>query len=66
MRNKIVLDKIAVSGSLVSYEYHVNDGLNSFFKVRRMFIQYDEDVTDVPLSLLSVPFVSSNFRDHVP
>ena len=59
MRNKIVLDKITFNKNLVLYDFHTNNELNSFFKTHRMFIQYEEDVADVPLSLLTIPFVNT-------
>jgi len=59
MRNKIVLDKITVRNNLVLYDYHSNDDLSAFFRTNRLFIQYEEDVSQVPLSLLTIPFVNT-------
>ena len=59
MKNKIVLDKIIVEKNLVLYEFHTNDELRGYFRIQRMFIQYEEDVSDVPLSILSIPFVNT-------
>lgn len=59
MRNKIVLDKITIHKNLVLYDFHTNDELNRFFKTQRMFIQYEEDMADVPFSLLTIPFVNT-------
>ena len=59
MSNKIVLDNITVKNNLVLYDYHTNDELSVFFNTQRMFIQYEEDVADVPLSILAIPFVNT-------
>lgn len=59
MKNKIVLDKITVENNLVLYDFHTNDELSDYFETQRMFIQYEEDVSDVPLSILSIPFVNT-------
>lgn len=59
MKNKIVLDKIIVEKNLVLYDFHTNDELSDYFETQRMFIQYEEDVSDVPLSILSIPFVNT-------
>ena len=59
MRNKIVLDKISVNNKVVIYDYHTSDKLDKFFNTQRMFIQYEEDVADIPLSILTIPFVNT-------
>lgn len=59
MKNKIVLDRIIVEKNLVLYDFHTNDELRGYFRTQRMFIQYEEDVSDVPLSVLSIPFVNT-------
>lgn len=59
MKNKIVLDKIIVEKNLVLYDFHTNDELSCYFKTQRMFIQYEEDVSDIPVSILSIPFVNT-------
>ena len=56
--NKIVLDKIVKSSNLVKYFFHVNDSLSPYFKANYLFIQYDDDITSVPLSILTIPFVN--------
>jgi len=58
MRNKIVLQRITVDGSLVKYEYSVSEKLKRFFTTESMFLRYDRAMTEVPLSILSIPFVN--------
>ena len=59
MKNKIVLDRIIVEKNLVLYDFHTNDELRGYFRTQRMFIQYEEDVSDVSSSILSIPFVNT-------
>ena len=56
--NKIVLDSITVENQLVKYQFHTNKALASYFKTQTMFLQYEEDMTDVPVSILTIPFVN--------
>ena len=54
----IVLDKIDIRENVVEYHYSVSKGLKRFFTTSKMFLEYDELMYDVPLSVLSIPFVS--------
>ena len=56
--NKIVLQYITVDGSLVKYRFSVNNELKRYFATDVMFLQYEQSMTDVPLSILSIPFVN--------
>ena len=58
MTNRIVLQKLFVNGATVEYKYTVNDNLKKFFKTDTFFIQYDQDVERVPISILTIPFVN--------
>ena len=55
----ISLDRIEVNHNLVRYHYSVSDGLKPYFKTNEMFLEYERDIEDVPLSILTIPFVSS-------
>jgi len=55
---KIILERIEVSDNLVKYHFTVSCGLKKFFTTDCMFIQYDENVEQVPLSVLTIPFVN--------
>lgn len=59
MKEKIVLDHISVEGNLVTYSYYTTPKLDVYFTTKQMFIQYEEDVTNVPVSILSIPFVNT-------
>lgn len=54
----IALDRIEVRNKVVEYHYSVSQKLKRFFKTDRMFIEYDEAMDGVPMSILSIPFVS--------
>lgn len=56
--NKITLQEISVQGNTVKYRYEVNKELSRFLKTDTMFLRYDQDMTSVPLSILTIPFVS--------
>ena len=56
--NKIVLQQVTVDGSLVKYKFSVNDELKRYFTADTMFLRYEQSMTDVPLSILSIPFVN--------
>lgn len=55
---KIVLDNITINGSLIEYQYHYSDGLKSFFNGNSMFLEYEENMEGVSVSILTIPFVS--------
>ena len=55
---KIILDYIQVINNIVEYHYTISKGLNKYFTTDCMYLEYEEDVSSVPLSLLTVPFVN--------
>lgn len=55
---KIVLERISVNKRLVEFHYTVGPGLKKYFKTDCMFLEYEEDMSDVPLSILTIPFVN--------
>lgn len=66
MKNKnlrmsyVKLDKIEINKNRVDYFFSVSDNLMKFFNEElHMFIDYDEDITDIPMSILVIPFVSN-------
>ncbi|WP_290394160.1 hypothetical protein [uncultured Duncaniella sp.] len=58
-RNNIILDSISVDGSMVTYRFHVSEKLAGYFNTQEMFVEYDTDMTPVPQSILTIPFVAS-------
>lgn len=55
---KIVLERISVNKGLVEFHYTVSRGLKKYFKTNCMFVEYEEDMGDIPLSILTIPFVN--------
>ena len=55
---KIVLDKIEVKGNLIEYHYSVSEAIKHLFKTNVMFLEYERDISSVPVSILSIPFVA--------
>lgn len=54
----IVLDKITIKSNLVEYHYSCSKELDKFFTTKTMFVEYDESIDNVPLSILTIPFVN--------
>lgn len=55
----ILLKEIKVDGRHVDFHFKVTGILKPFFFADTLYIDYDEDVSDVPESLLVTPFVAS-------
>lgn len=55
----ILLKKITVSGSHVEFKFQVTGILKPYFTTDTLFIDYAEDVSMVPESILVAPFVAS-------
>ncbi len=55
----IILTEIERKGNLVNYHFTVSREIEKFFTTDTLFVEYDRDVTDVPDSILAIPFVSS-------
>lgn len=56
--NNIILKNITVKGNRVCYEFVTSEELDSFFNSNVLWIEYDEDLSACPVSVLSIPFVS--------
>ena len=55
----IRLEKIEIDKTMVKYFFHTSEKLKKYFKEDKyMFINYDENVEDIPKSILTIPFVS--------
>ena len=55
----ILLKEIEVRGSRVDYHFQVTGSLKAYFSTDTMYIQYQEDMTPVPKSIMVAPFVAS-------
>lgn len=58
--NKISLDKIAVNKNKVEYYFSVIGNLKKYFKKDyHMFLEYNHDLSNIPKSILAIPFISN-------
>lgn len=55
----ILLKEIEVRGSRVDYHFQVTGILKPYFSTDTMYIEYQEDMTMVPKSIMVAPFVAS-------
>lgn len=58
LASKIILENIEVDGKIVRYHFSVSDDIKGYFTTNVLFNEYDIDMTDVPISILTIPFVS--------
>ena len=54
----IVLDNISVKSNLVEYHFSCSKELDRYFATKTMFIEYEESIENVPMSILTIPFVN--------
>lgn len=54
----IILEKISVNGAFIVYKFSVSGHLKNFFSSDELWIEYDEELSNVPTSILTIPFVS--------
>lgn len=58
--DSIILEKITVEGNRkVVYDFSCDESLSPYFKTKRMFIEYPLDISSVPDSILTIPFIAS-------
>jgi len=55
----IVLKEIAVNKEKVEYHFTVTGKLKPYFSTTTLYVDYEEDMSAVPSSILAIPFVSS-------
>lgn len=55
----LVLRKIEIEETIVKYDFDATGCLSSFFKSRTMFCDFGMDVSNIPKSILSIPFVGA-------
>ena len=55
----ILLKDLRVDGNLVTYTFEARGGIKEYFNTDTFFIEYNQDMTSVPKSILTIPFVSS-------
>jgi hypothetical protein len=56
----IILNSILVKNNRVDYFFSTTGNLQKYFKAKNhMFLEYNFDITDIPSSILAIPFVSN-------
>lgn len=56
--NGIILDRIRVEKNVVSCSLLFQGEMSSYFLKDKLFIEYEDNMEDVPQSILAIPFVS--------
>lgn len=54
----LILESVSVAENLVKYNFSCSKELDHFFTTKTMFIEYEDSVEDIPLSILTIPFVN--------
>lgn len=55
----IILDNISVKKNLVEYKVSYSPKLKNFFNSDIFWVEYDQDMTNIPESILSIPFIGN-------
>ena len=58
-KHDIILNQIERNGQIVNYQFTVSPELEKYFTTNTFFLEYDRDMSNVPDSILAIPFVSS-------
>ena len=53
----LILDKVVVAGNKVEYPFKAVEPLKKYFTKDKITIEYDTDMSNVPESILSIPFI---------
>lgn len=57
--NDIILHETIVEGNRVTFQFEPRGTIKEYFTTNTMFLEYDKPMTDVPVSILNIAFVSS-------
>ena len=55
----VILRQVNVEKNYVEYKFEVRGKLKNYFTTDTMFIEYNTDISKVPVSILTIPFVAS-------
>lgn len=56
--NNVILDKIIVDKNRVEYEYTASGLVKEYLNLaEKFFVEYSIDISDVPKSILVIPFL---------
>lgn len=54
----IILKSISIEDNIIRYRFDVSDEMKCYFHETELFIDYGESISSVPISVLTIPFVS--------
>ena len=55
----IILEEIIIRQNTVYYNISCSPELDGYFRSKQLFIEYPEDMTNVPKSILAIPFIAT-------
>lgn len=55
----VVLRQVNVNKNYVEYKFEARGKLKNYFTTDTMFIEYNTDISQIPVSILTIPFVAS-------
>lgn len=55
----VLLKQVNVDKNYVEYKFEARGKLKNYFTTDTMFIEYNTDISEVPVSILTIPFVAS-------
>lgn len=54
----LILEEIVVVKNIVEYKFSITKGLEHYFNTKKLVVEYGVDLSDVPVSILTIPFVA--------
>lgn len=58
-RNNIIIEEISLDKNRLICKLRISESLNRLFTSDMLFMEYDEDLSSVPLSILACPFIGT-------
>ncbi|MBR1762692.1 MAG: hypothetical protein IJ731_04925 [Eubacterium sp.] len=55
----VILKQLTVNKNYVEFKFEARGNLKDYFTTDTMFLEYQEDMSDIPKSILAIPFVAS-------
>ena len=56
--NNIILKQIRIESKIVYFEFSVSEEIQKLFNRNIFWIEYDQEMSQCPQSILAIPFVS--------
>lgn len=58
MKNDIILKKITLNKTIISYEFETCGNISKLLKKQELWIDYGSPINNIPESILTIPFIS--------